>query len=250
MTGSIYCDGALQVGNSTNNVSALLLLYGDGTTSGSNYQIISSGDVLSIQQYKPSGPSPYNEPISINDNKSIIFQTGNMLLNNSIMLDSHYNQPMYKQIFNNLSGNIANTTIQTFLFNVPIYTKLNNYDYGINYGEILFSYLSMTFTSITAFPTGLTASVYLASSSTSFNSAVSNKITIPISNTSGSANYNFVSSIPIMFYYNNTTNFKTLYLCCSFSSISINSYTLSFNGNGVITGSVTGVNTGTITLNT
>lgn len=241
-TDSIYADGYLQSGNKA-GLSAVQLLYGDGTSSGNNYQIIGANDTYIIQQYKNNVQTA--QPLLINGETLTQFKTSNLVYtqdgtNNYYILDSNYNTPCYKQIFSNVGASITEKgALPSPLFSVPIYTNNPTYNYGVNYAEILFSSLNLTFTSQTVFGTDLQATLFLSSISNplQFNPNVGNKIVINISNTNGVPTYTFNSSIPIIFYYNNNTQFNKLYLLIAFNVITNTNYNIQvFNTNMAITG--------------
>jgi len=253
MTGNIFCDAYLEIGDAISNTSQLHLLYGNGTTEGNNFQVIASaGDNLQIQQYKPSGL--YNQPLLINDLNYILLKSNNLIYtqdgtNNYYILDANFNTPMYKQVFNNLSGSVGNFgTAGKILMSIPIYTKNNTYNYGIKFGEVLMSNLVMNFTSNSSFPESLTATVYINSDGTSpFDATKGNSIVIPVSNTGGQPTNTFNSTIPIIFYYNDTTQFNKLYIMVAFNKISVNTYTVEVNSlNMVASGYISTNPNGTI----
>jgi len=245
-TSSIYADGYLQAGNSA-GLSAIQLLYGDGTTTGNNYQIIGVNDTYVLQQYKNNALTA--QPLSINQETLTQFKTSNLVYtqdgtNNYYILDSNFNTPCYKQIFSNLNQTVSEMgAVPSPFFSVPIYTKTSSYNYGVNFSEILFSSLNLTFTSSTVFSNGLQATLFLSSSDTvqEFNPQVGNSIVINISNTNGQPTYTFNSSIPIILYYNNSTQFNKLYLMVAYSVVTLTNYNLQIsNSNMVITSYISG----------
>jgi hypothetical protein len=134
-------------------------------------------------------------------------------------------------------------------FSVPIYTKSNSYNYGVNYAEILFSSLNLTFTSSTVFGSNLQATIYLSSANSGeFNPALGNSIIINITNTNGTPTYTFNSSIPIILYFNNTTQFNKLYLLVAYSIVTLTNYNLQItNSNMAVTGYISSNPNGSIT---
>ena len=250
-SGNIYTDGYLEVGNAIDNSAQLHLFYGDGTSQGNNYQVITGvGDFMNIQQYKNN--TLYNVPLQILDKTNITLQTNELIYtkngtNKYYVLDSGVNPPMYKQIYYNFSGSSSNISTNIHpVFSVPLYTKSYDAGYGVNYAELLFSLTQITFSSGVTFPTGLTATLYLgAGAGDSYNGTLGNKIIIPIS---GSVPYVFNSTIPIILYYNNTTQFSAVYLLIKCSVGSISNYTCAFNNsNMVVSGYITSNQNGTIT---
>ena len=251
-SGNVYSDGYLEIGNLVSNTSQLHFLYGDGTSYGNNFQVAAGiGDFMEIQQYKSN--ALYNNPLRINDKTNIIFETTDLLLtqdgtNNYYILDSTINPPMYKQIYNNVSGTVSNIGVNIHpLLSLPLYTKSNTAAYGVNYGEILFSRLTITFSSMVAFPTGLTATLYLGTGPGDvYNGAIGNNIIIPVT---GGNPLAFNSTVPIILYYNNTTQFNTIYLLVKFSLTTLSNYVVAFsNTNLVASGYITNNQNGTITF--
>jgi hypothetical protein len=220
---NIKANAYLIIGNDV-GLSNLQLNYGDGTSSGNNFSIVGYADQYLIQQYKNS--TLYNQPVQIDDVNFIKYKSnwivytkdGTNLYN---ILDSGNNPPSFKQIFNNLNNTVTGlTNSPNPLFYVPIYTTNNPYNYGVNFSEILFNSLNLMFTASSLFPNNLKATLYLASSNNaSYNPNAGNSISINVVNTNGSASSSFNSSIPIVLYYNNTTQFNTLYLLVSFSAV-------------------------------
>jgi hypothetical protein len=251
-TGSIYAEVYLQAGNKA-GLSCIQLLYGDGTTTGNNYQIISINDTYILQQFKNNALTA--QPLLINQETLTQFKTSNLVYtqdgtNNYYILDSNFNTPCYKQIFSGLNQTVSNMgAVASPFFSVPIYTKSSTYNYGVNYAEILFSALNLTFTSSTVFGTNLQATLYLSSEdSGEFNPAVGNSIVINITNTNGVATYTFNSSIPIILYYNNTTQFNKLYLLVAYSIVTLSNYNLQItNSNMAVTGYISSNPNGSIT---
>lgn len=241
-TNSIYADGYLQAGNKA-NLSAVQLLYGDGTTTGNNYQIIGVNDTYVLQQYKNNALTA--QPLLINQETLTQFKTSNLVYtqdgtNNYYILDSNFNTPCYKQIFSNLNQTLTEKgAVPSPVFSVPIYTKSPAYNYGVNYAEILFSSLNLTFTSDTIFSSTLQATFFLSSTPNpmEYNPNLGNSIVINVLNTNGVPTYTFNSSIPIILYYNNTTQFNNLYLLVKFNIITLTNYNLQVsNTNLAITG--------------
>lgn len=231
MTGNIYCDGYLEVGDKFSNTSQVHLFYGSGSGTGNNFQIVGSiGDNFQIQQYKPS-VGLYNQPLLINDINYIQLKSNNLIYtqdgtNNYYILDSNFNPPMYKQVYSNQSGSASGLVVAgSPLFSVPIYTKNNSYNYGVNFGEILMSNVAMTFSSLSAFPSGLTATLYLSSSNSgAYDASKGNCLVIPVANTGGQPTSTFNSTIPIVFSYNNGLQFNKLYMLIAFNEVSLNTY--------------------------
>lgn len=241
-TDSIYADGYLQAGNKA-GLSAVQLLYGDGTTTGNNYQIIGVNDTYVLQQYKNNSLTA--QPLLINQETLTQFKTSNLVYtqdgtNNYYILDSNFNTPCYKQIFSNLNQSLTEKgALPSPVFSVPIYTKSPTYNYGVNYAEILFSALNLTFTSSTIFSSSLQATFFLSSTPNpmEYNPVLGNSIVINVLNTNGVPTYTFNSSIPIILYYNNTTQFNKLYLLVAFNIITLTNYNLQVsNTNLAITG--------------
>ena len=240
-TNSILADGYLQAGNKA-GLSAVQLLYGDGTTTGNNYQIIGVNDTYVLQQYKNNALTA--QPLLINQETLTQFKTSNLVYtqdgtNNYYILDSNFNTPCYKQIFSNLNQTVQGMgAVASPFFSVPIYTKNPTYNYGVNYAEILFSSLNLTFTSSTVFGSNLQATLYLSSANSGeFNPSLGNSIVINITNTNGVPTYTFNSSIPIILYFNNTTQFNKLYLLVAYSIVTLTNYNLQItNSNMAITG--------------
>jgi hypothetical protein len=251
-TGSIYAEGYLQAGNKA-GLSAIQLLYGNGTTLGNNYQIIGVNDTFQLQQYKNNALTA--QPLLINQETLTQFKTSNLVYtqdgtNNYYILDSNFNTPCYKQIFTNLNQTVSNMGANASpFFSVPIYTKSNSYNYGVNYTEILFSSLNLTFTSSTVFGSNLQATIFLSSANSGeFNPALGNSIVINITNTNGTPTYTFNSSIPIILYFNNTTQFNKLYLLVAYSIVTLTNYNLQItNSNMAVTGYISSNPNGSIT---
>jgi hypothetical protein len=249
---SIYAEGYLQAGNKA-GLSAIQLLYGDGTSSGNNYQIIGVNDTYVLQQYKNNTLTA--QPLLINQETLTQFKSTNLVYtqdgtNNYYILDSNFNTPCYKQIFSNLNQTVNGMGANASpFFSIPIYTKNPAYNYGVNYAEILFSSLNLTFTSSTIFGTNLTATLFLSSTNSGeYNPAVGNSIQINITNTNGVPTYTFNSSIPIILYYNNTTQFNKLYLLVAYNVVTLTNYNLQItNSNMAITSYVSSNPQGAIT---
>ena len=266
MTGNIYCDGYLEVGDKISNTAQIHLFYGNGSSNGNNYQIVcSSGDDnFQIQQYKNN--NLYNQPLTINDTNNIKFKTNNLIYTQDgntgyYIIDTFYNPPMYKQILNSISGSQGGFILSPkIFFSNPVYTKNNpnNNYYGVNYGEILFSSLNLIFginSQISPPPTfssSCNATIFLSSTggTESYNPALANSIVIPM--IAGATSSTFNSSVPILLYCNSSTQFNKLYLMIYFNVIppigsSGYSCTIS-NSNMVISGYITNNQNGTITF--
>ena len=252
---NMYTSGYLEIGNSAGGTSQLHLFYGNGNSGGNNYQIIAGTDYLSFQEYINN--TLFNTPIDISSEVSTTFQTNNLLttLNGqqqkSYIIDSINNTPCYKQIYSGVAGASTNLNSNGTIFNVPIYSKSTTYNYGVNYGEILFSNLSLVFTSSGSIPNNTNATIYLSNSSTSsYDPLKGNSIVIPLTNGSGAQTLTFNSTIPIILYYNNTSQFNNVYLNVSFNRIQIPAlYSLTLNSpNLVVSGYIANSMGGTITF--
>lgn len=251
--GNITASKYINIGNAINNTSQLHLFYGDGTPAGNNFQVLAGqGDYFTVQQYKNNGL--YNQPLTIQDNQYIQFRTQNLLLSldngatNNYVLNTSSTLPMYKQVFNNLTQEITGFGIGTSkIFSCPIYSGDETYNYGITYGEILFSQLNFNFSSVSPFPQSLEFNLYLSSGLLEFDETKGNQLIIPVANDAeGNASASFNSVIPIILYYNNETNFDNLFLCCRFTQLSLNTYTLNTQANCVISGYISKSQNGSI----
>jgi hypothetical protein len=254
VTGTINCN-LLEITNNTNNISQINFNYSNGSTTGNNYQMSgATGDIFKIQQYK-EGIGLFNQPLIINDVEYIQFKSNNLLYTLdgatiNYILDSYYNPPMYKQVFTSQAGTVTGLGISASpLFNVPIYSKSTPYNYGVNFGEINISNINITFSSLSAFPSGLNATLFLSSSYTNpYNPNNGNSLVIPINNTEGQPNSTFNSVIPIILSYSNTTQFKTLYLMIEFNTLGLNLYECAIGGlNMVVSGYISSNQNGTLT---
>lgn len=156
MTGDINTGG-----NNINDLQSLLI----GTTGGvshlnlgntaNNFDLYNDGsNNLIINQYVSN--SLYNDPITIADKEFIVLKTNKLLYNQpnigstgSYVIDCKYTPPMYKQIINNASGTKTNfTNVSKSFFSFEFYDN-SLYDStqyrGVNYIEITFSLLILTF---------------------------------------------------------------------------------------------------------
>jgi hypothetical protein len=237
MTDNIYCDGFLEIGNKVSNSSQLHLFYGDGTSSGNNFQVVgSTGDNFSIKQYKSD--SLYNQPLLINDKNYI--QLGSQLLlftkdnniTNSYILDSFNNTPIYKQFYNDISGNNSsaiNSPSSLLLFSVPSYPSTSNtlYNYGLNNVDITFTTLLLTFTTLSTispspnFSINQNATIFLSDSIGNYNPSESNNITINLVSAAGQATNRvvFKSTVPIILWNCTSTNKNKIYLNVNINGI-------------------------------
>lgn len=264
MTNNIFCNGYLQVGDLVSNTSQLHLLYGNGTTLGENYQVVgSAGGNFQIQLYKNN--ALYNQPLMIDDVNNILLKTNNLTYtqdgNTSYYInDTFYNPPMFKQIFSNTSGSFANFVLSPkIFFSTNVYTKSNpnNIYYGVNYGEILFTSLNLSFgldTSVSpspVFPSGCNATIFLSSTGTgAYDATLANSLIIPMS--SGSINTTFNSSIPILLFCNSDSQFDKLYVMIYFDVIppvGVTGYNCDMtNSNLVVSGYITNNQNSTLTF--
>lgn len=173
------------------------------------------------------------------------------------ILNSLTAPPVYKQIFSNVVNTISNKVIASatpyWLWASKIYEGDQVFNYGVNYGELLLSYFSITITSPTPWVGTNNCQLYLGNSPTSvFDPTMGNRIVFNCTNTSGGdANFTFTSSIPIVLYYLNGdsgTSFDTLYFLASFQDAG--TYSFEFNNcNFMTTGTITGKNTQALAIN-
>lgn len=251
---SVYSSGYLEIGNAIGGTSQLHMFYGNGTGGGNNFQITAGADYLTFQEYINN--TLFNTPIDINSEVSTTLQTNNLLttLNgqtqNSFIIDSVNNTPCYKQVYNSITGASTNLSSQGNIFNVPIYTKTTTYNYGVNYGEILFSNLNLTFSCSGTIPNNTNATIYLSNSaSTEYDQLKGNGLIVPLTNGSGVQTLTFNSTVPIILYYNNTSQLQTIYLNVYFNQIQIPAkYSLTLNSNFVVSGYIASNIGGSITF--
>jgi hypothetical protein len=219
---SVYSAGYVDIGNAQSNLSQMRLLYGDGTGTGDNYSIWAYLNTLYVQQYRNNGL--YYQPLSIDDKEKIELRTENLIYSGatgttgSYIIDSLYNTPMYKQVFSGITGNFINfrTTPRIFMSS-SIYSgsTSSGYTNGVNYGEILFSSLNLTFNETGGtgtFNSGTNATLFLSSTGTDtqYDATKGNSIVIPMK--TGATSSTFNSTIPILLYCNSTTQFNKVYL--------------------------------------
>jgi hypothetical protein len=91
----------------------------------------------------------------------------------------------------------------------------SGYTNGVNYGEILFSSLNLTFNETGGtgtFNSGTNATLFLSSTGTDtqYDATKGNSIVIPMK--TGATSSTFNSTIPILLYCNSTTQFNKVYL--------------------------------------
>lgn len=243
MTGSIYCDGYLEIGDAISSSSQLHLFYGDGTSSGANYQMIATNNNILIQQYINN--ALYNQPLLIQDKNFIQFKSNNMLYtqdgtNNGYILDSMYYTPIYKQYYNNMNGyssSSPSTPSNVLLFSVPVYPSTLNttYNYGLNNVDLTFTNLQLTFTTVSAtspapnFGANQTATMYITDTQGSLVVSNSNSIVIKLVSPNGSPtnSVSFTSTIPVILWNTTTTNKTKVYLnflIAGIPQVGVNSY--------------------------
>jgi hypothetical protein len=176
----------------------------------------------------------------------------------SYILNSINNPPMYKQIFANVYNIIENKTITSsvpyWLWASKVYEGDAVFNYGVNYGELLLSYFSITITSPTPWVGTNNCQLYLGNSLNSiFDPDLGNRIVFNCVNnpTNGLADFTFVSTIPIILYYQNGdsgNSFDTLYFLAQFQDSG--TYSFQFNNcNFMTTGTISGKNTGALAIN-
>jgi hypothetical protein len=176
----------------------------------------------------------------------------------SYILNSISNPPMYKQIFANVYNIIENKTITSsvpyWLWASKVYEGDAVFNYGVNYGELLLSYFSITITSPTPWVGTNNCQLYLGNSLNSiFDPDLGNRITFNCVNnpTNGLADFTFVSTIPIILYFQNGdsgNSFDTLYFLAQFQDSG--TYSFQFNNcNFMTTGTISGKNTGALAIN-
>lgn len=227
--GTLSCENMTTTGN-------ISLLYGDGTLTGSNFQLFAtSNDDLKIQQYK-NGNS-YNQAFTIQDKDYIQLQSNNILytqdgLTNGYILDSSFTLPLYKQFYNNISGTVTSslsTPSNIFLFSIPVYPATQNisYNYGITNVDITFTNLQLVFSTVSAtspssnFNTSQIATLYLTDTEGILTPSNSNSIVIKMISPSGTAtnSVEFISTVPIILWNSTVTNKTKVYLNVLISGI-------------------------------
>jgi hypothetical protein len=176
----------------------------------------------------------------------------------SYILNSINNPPMYKQIFSNVY-NIINlksitSSVPYWLWASKVYEGDSVFNYGVNYGELLLSFFSITITSPTPWVGTNNCQLYLGNSLNSiFDPDLGNRITFNCVNNpnNGEAEFTFVSTIPIILYFQNGesgNSFNTLYFLAQFQDSGI--YSFQFNNcNFMTTGTISGKNTGALAIN-
>lgn len=239
---------------SLNNISEVpfYLAYGDsqGITNQKFRLLDSTQEYLKIQNTGTTTTTLSSQKLLRNLNSS------NPANQTGYILDSLNNPPMYKQIFNDVDHTLTqifNSGSASWLFGSNLYTGDTVYNYGVNYGEILFSYFQIQFVSETPFNPLATCQLYLSPSQTGvFDPTKGNRIGFNLTNnSSGQANYTFTSSIPIILYYQNGiagASFNNLYLNVVLSQTQTITVTIN-NTNMVITGLITGQNTDSLVFN-
>lgn len=171
------------------------------------------------------------------------------------ILNSLSNPPMFKQIFYNISNSISNKNLTApyWLWATKLYDGDTVFNYGVNYGELLLSYFSITITSPSAWIGTNNCQLYLGNGpSVDYDSSLGNRIVFNCTNnSSGDANFTFTSTIPIILYYQNGdsgSSFQTLYFLVSFQDAGI--YSFQFNNcNFVSTGTIAGKITTPLAIN-
>jgi hypothetical protein len=174
------------------------------------------------------------------------------------ILNSLTNPPMYKQIFANVNNLISNKSITSsvpyWLWASKVYEGDTVFNYGVNYGELLLSYFSITITSPTPWVGTNNCQLYLGNSLNSiFDPDLGNRIVFNCVNNpnNGEADFTFVSTIPIILYFQNGdlgNSFTTLYLLAQFQDSG--TYSFQFNNcNFMTTGTISGKNTGALAIN-
>jgi hypothetical protein len=218
----------------------LILNYG---SAGSNFQIFGNSDQLVFQQYKGSPLALTNQPIIITDSSNIVFNTGQLLLINSQVLDCKYYTPSLKRPISNTPFTVeCNDERLSHIIEVDFPTTST---YTPNYGEVLFTNINITVNSIgpsgpNPFPQNLNAMIYLTNTPLgAYNPSVSNNIVIPM--TANKTQTIFVSTIPILLYYYASTAIGNLYCVIKFNGVNPSSdpiYSIVYTLNGVVSGSV------------
>lgn len=199
---------------SLNNISTVpfYLTYGDpqGTTNQKFRLMDSNEEYINITNSGTTITTISAELLLRKKNSS------NISSNTGYILDSLYNTPMYRQIFSNLNQSITfnNTQASSYIFGVNIYTGDSTNNYGINCAEILFSYLQINFTSDDPFLAPNNCQLYISNSpNASFDPDKGNRIIFSVvDNAQDQPNYTFTSSVPIIFYFQNDTQFSEIYL--------------------------------------
>lgn len=239
---------------SLNNISNVPFYLAYGDSQGINNQkfllLDSTQEYYKIQNTGTTTTTLSSQKLLRNTNSS------NPANQTGYILDSLNNPPMYKQIFNDVDHTLTQnftSASPSWLLGNNLYTGDQVYNYGINYGELLFSYFQIQFVSETPFNPLATCQLYLSNSQTAiFDPSKGNRIGFNLTNnSSGQANYTFTSSIPIILYYQNGglgESFSNLYLNIAVSQTQTLTITIN-NTNMMITGLITGQNTDPLVFN-
>lgn len=239
---------------SLNNISEVpfYLVYGDaqGLTNQKFRLLDTSQEYLKIQNTGTTTTTLSSQKLLRNLNSS------NPANQTGYILDSLNTPPMYKQIFNDVDHTLTQiftSGTPSWIFGNNLYTGDLVYNYGINYGEILFSYFQIQFVSETPFSPLAICQLYLSPSQNgAFDPTKGNRIAFNLTNnSSGQANFTFTSSIPIILYYQNGgsgQSFNNLYLNIAVSQTQTITITIN-NTNMMVTGLITGQNVDPLVFN-
>ena len=266
ITGTLYAANGNPLGTDTraqfgvfnnNGNNGYIMGIGDTTGTLNEFNTFKIQDYISGQQYLRIDNSTTQQITLASDKLLYKTDSTNPANATAYILNSLTAPPMYKQIFSNVADTISNKVIASntpyWLWGSKIYDGDLVFNYGINYGELLLSYFSITITSPTPWVGTNNCQLYLGNSPLSvFDDTIGNRIVFNCTNTSGGvANFTFTSTIPIILYYQNGdvgTSFNTLYFLASFQDAG--TYSFQFNNcNFMTTGIITGKNTQPLTIN-
>ena len=239
-------------------INGYIMGIGDQAGTLDEYNTFKIADYATGQQYLRIDNAS-TQQITLSSDK-LLYKTDytNPASGTSYILNSISNPPMYKQIFANVSNLISNKSIPSsvpyWLWASKVYEGDTVFNYGVNYGELLLSYFSITITSPTPWVGTNNCQLYLGNSLNSiFDPDLGNRIVFNCVNNpnNGEADFTFVSTIPIILYYQNGdlgNSFTTLYLLAQFQDSG--TYSFQFNNcNFMTTGTISGKNTGALAIN-
>ena len=241
-----------------NGANGYLVGIGDNAGTLDEYNTFKIADYSTGQQYLRIDNAS-TQQITLSADK-LLYKTDSTNPANATayILNSLTNPPMYKQIFSNVNNLISNKSITSsvpyWLWASKVYEGDTVFNYGVNYGELLLSYFSITITSPTPWVGTNNCQLYLGNSLNSiFDPDLGNRIVFNCVNNpnNGEADFTFVSTIPIILYFQNGdlgNSFTTLYLLAQFQDSG--TYSFQFNNcNFMTTGTISGKNTGALAIN-
>lgn len=239
-----------------NGNNGYIMGIGDATGTLNEFNTFKIADAITNQQYLRIDNAGIQQ-ITLSADK-LLYKTDSTQPSSATgyILDSLKTPPMYKQVFSNVNKSLSidyNPASASWLFGTNIYMGDSVFNYGVNYAEILFSYLSINFTSDDPFLPPNSCQLYLGNSPTSFyDPALGNRIIFSVvNNASDQPNFTFTSSIPIILYYQNGglgSSFDSLYLNIQLQDQQV--YNININNtNFVVSAYIAGKNTDPLAWN-